>query len=100
MVGSDVADRFVILRDGLIVPAPAYLLLLDLEARGFTLARDGDTLVVTPHEQLTRQDCAACRRWKWHLILLLAYCTRVDLDAHLFTDTRPTASMSTTTRTA
>jgi hypothetical protein len=82
MVDSDVDDRFVHLQGGLIVPAPAYLLLLDLEARGFAVVRDGDTLIVRPPNRLTREDCASIRRWKWHLLMLLDYDARPHLDAH------------------
>ena len=64
MDASDGADRFVLLRDGPPVPLPAYLLLLDLEARGFTVEPDRQVLVVRPPERLTPADCAAIRRWK------------------------------------
>lgn len=82
------AERFVSLRGGLVVPAPAFLLLLDLEDRSFTLTPDGDTLVVQPSVRLTPEDRDAIRRWKWHLLALLDYCQRPGLDAHLYRDTR------------
>jgi hypothetical protein len=87
-VSDDYADRFVLLRGGLTVPAEAYLLLLELEQRTFTVTRDGDTLIVRPPDRLTRQDVARIKRWKFHLLLLLDYVARPDLDAHLFTDRR------------
>ncbi len=83
---DDFHARFVTLRDGPVVPAPAYLLLLNLEARGFSITRDGPTLVVHPPDQLTGDDCAAIRQWKRHLISLLDYCARPDNDSHLFSD--------------
>ena len=95
MVGSDFDDRFVTLR-GPIVPAPAFMLLLDIEARGFTIRREGDTLVVRPAERLTRADCTGLRRWKWHVLMLLEYAERTDLDAHLFSDAPARPSVSTT----
>jgi hypothetical protein len=74
MVASDDVDtRFVWFPGGMVVPAPAYILLLDLEARGFTLSQEHTTLVVRPPERLTRQDCQALRRWKLHLLMLMAY---------------------------
>ena len=87
MAASDYTDRFVIFPHGRIVPAPAVVLLLDLESRGFTLTtEDRTTLVVSPPEKLTRLDCAALRRWKWHVLGLLAY---TPDDSHLFGDIRP-----------
>lgn len=105
---SDSDERFVTLQGGLIVPAAPYVLLLTLEARGFAVHRDGDTLVVQepeqnaeqrdaglPPERLTGDDDAAIRQWKHHLLLLLDYCNRLDLDAHLFTDTaKPSTSVA------
>ncbi|HXG70037.1 MAG TPA: hypothetical protein VNJ04_05415 [Gemmatimonadaceae bacterium] len=86
MAASDYHDRFVTLRNGPIVPAQAYLLLLDLERRDFRITREGQTLIVQPPARLTTADCTAIRRWKWHLLGLLDYCQRPDNDAHLFTD--------------
>ena len=75
MAGSDLA--LVHLRPGpsggLTCPVESLRLLWDLEARGFTLTRDGDALVVQPHERLTRLDYEAIRRWKAHLLALIAY---------------------------
>ena len=89
MADSDFTNRFVVLKGGMVIPAPAYVLLLDLETRGFTLAMDGSTLVVSPPDQLTREDCSRLRRWKWFIAMLMDYCKRPRLDEHLFTDIRP-----------
>lgn len=86
VTSSPVEDRFVIFRDGTVVPAPAYCLLLDLERRGFTLTIDGSILVVRPPERLTRQDVASIRRWKFHLMHLIRCCALGVDDRHLFTD--------------
>lgn len=86
---SDYRDRFVWFPDGMVVPAPAVLLLLELEARGFRLHADGSTLVVTPADQLTRQDCARLRRWKWHALMLVAHFGALRVDERVFTDGRP-----------
>jgi hypothetical protein len=74
MVDSEYRDRFVVFNDGMVVPAPAYLLLLDLERRSFTVTREGDAIFVRPPEKLTRTDCALLRHWKRHLLMLLTYC--------------------------
>lgn len=92
MGDSDFADRFVVLQHGVIVPAAPYVLILALEARGFTVSRDGDTLVVEPPDRLTDEDCGVIRQWKHHLLLLLDYCARTGLDAHLFRDAPATPS--------
>jgi hypothetical protein len=67
------SDSLVPLARGLVVPAEALALALDLEARGFQLQPDGSTLVVTPPERLTPQDCQQIRRLKRHLIALIDY---------------------------
>lgn len=87
MSGSDLHDRYVSLRGGLIVPADAYLLALDLEARGFTLARAGEQIEVAPADKLTRQDFGAIRTHRGALLALLDYAREGGHDAHLFTDT-------------
>jgi hypothetical protein len=91
MGGSEVDDRFVTHKDGMVVPAPAYCLLLDLERRDFSITGEGDMLMVHPPERLTREDCTRIRRWKWHLLMLIDYCARPDRDAHLFRDDTATA---------
>jgi hypothetical protein len=80
MASSDYHDRFVQLKDGPVLPVEPYLLALELETRGFTLAREeGEVLSVQPYERLTRQDYAAIRRWKWHLLALIDYIPPVDV---------------------
>jgi hypothetical protein len=84
---SDFDDRFVTLRGGVVVPAPAYVLLLELEGRKFTITADGNAgLYVRPASALTAEDCARIRQWKQDLLMLVSYCQRTDLDDHLFTD--------------
>lgn len=68
-----VSDRFVVLRGGLTLPADAVLLALSLESRGFTLTADGPDLVVCPGSQLTPADRENIRRWKMHLLAIIAY---------------------------
>lgn len=87
---TDFDDRFVTLKDGLIVPVPAYLLLLSLEQRGITIRDNDNELVVGPRELLTDTDRAGFKRWKWHLLMLLNHCTRPN-DTHLFRDDQPMA---------
>lgn len=73
MVDSEHAvARFVVFAPhGMVLPADAFRLWLDLQARGFTLTAEDQTLFVSPPERLTRQDCVDCRRWKWHLLMFL-----------------------------
>ena len=82
----DADDRLVTLRGGVVVPVTAYVLALTLEARGFTLTRADDTLIVRPPERLTPEDCVAIRRAKLDLLAVVDYCARPDNGAHLFTD--------------
>lgn len=70
---STASDRFVVLRGGLMVPLEPMLLLLDLEARGFRIARDGSTIKVGPASQLTDDDRDALKRWKPHVLALVDY---------------------------
>ena len=54
------------------------LLALDLESRGFSMTRqDGDVLEVQPYVRLSRSDCAAIRRWKWHLLSIVDHVPEV-----------------------
>jgi hypothetical protein len=68
------ADRFVTLQGGMVVPVEPYLLLIDLEHRGFKfrLAEDGCP-EVGPFDRLTDQDRALLRRWADHVAMLLRY---------------------------
>jgi hypothetical protein len=76
----------VLLRGGFSTPAGPYLLLIDLEARGISVTRDGADLLVGPPDRLTPGDDRALRAWKADLLRLLDYLARPDLDAHLFHD--------------
>ena len=67
------ASDFVTLKNGPTVPLAPLLLLLKLEERLFSLRQDGDALLVQPPGQLTADDCASIRRWRWHLLALVAY---------------------------
>lgn len=70
----DQPDRYVQLKNGLVLPVEAVRLALALEERGFTLQReDDDTLSAQPYERLTPADFAAIRRWKWHLLAVVDY---------------------------
>lgn len=64
----------VVLRGGLTLPLPAVRLALGLEARGLHLRiEDGDVLVVGPRDRLTDEDRTLIRRWKLHLLTIVAY---------------------------
>ena len=67
-------DRFVTLKNGPTLPIEPVMLALELEERGFRMTHEGDdVLSVQPHERLTRDDCVRIRRWKPHILALLAY---------------------------
>jgi hypothetical protein len=68
---------YVVLRGGLALPVAAVRLALDLEERGLHMGIDGDMLTVGPKELLTDHDRALIRRWKPHLLAIVAY----DADA-------------------
>lgn len=67
------SEGYVLLRGGLALPVVPVLLAFDLEARGVSLSRDGDDLVVWPLSSLTDEDKLALRSWKYHIFALLAY---------------------------
>jgi hypothetical protein len=71
------ASDFVLLKGGLTLPVAVVRLALTFEERGITLRVDGDSLLVGPRERLTDADRELIRRWKLHLLALLAY----DADA-------------------
>jgi hypothetical protein len=79
-----ITDSLVVLRGGISVPAAAYVLLVDLEARDIQVWRDGDAVVFEPADRLTDEDRGAIRALKPHLLLLLDYARRGDLDEHLY----------------
>lgn len=68
-----VCDQYVHLRGGLSVPAAPVLLLLDLEAKGFKVTRDGDDIIVCPASQLSDDDKRQIKLWKRHCLVLLDY---------------------------
>lgn len=67
------SDGYVLLRGGLCVPAAPLRLLFELEARGFTLTPDGDSLIIRPYSKLTPDDRARITQWKWHVLALVDY---------------------------
>jgi hypothetical protein len=71
------ACDFVTLKGGLTLPVAAVRLALDLQARGLHLGADGDMLTIGPRALVTDDDRALCRRWKQHLLAIVAY----DADA-------------------
>jgi hypothetical protein len=66
-------EQYVLLRNGLALPVAPVLLLLDLEARGFKLSRDGDDILVCPFSKLTPNDRQQLKLWKRHVLALLDY---------------------------
>jgi hypothetical protein len=72
------SERQYISLPGLTLPIEPWLLLLDLEARDFSIRRDGDDLIVAPRVRLTGADCAALRRWKAHLLALVDRCEAIQ----------------------
>lgn len=66
-------SEYVLLKGGLAVPAAPLILLFQLEERGLTFMQDGEDLIVKPRERLTEDDCRQIRRWKTHILALLAY---------------------------
>lgn len=92
---NDVWDRFIELgHDGTgpIIPKDCYGLYITLRGRGLTFTSEAGyhtpVLVVSPPEALTDEDCGDIRRWKWHLLVLMDFDARSDLDPRLFTDTQ------------
>jgi hypothetical protein len=68
------AERYVVLKGGLALPIDPILLALELEKRGFSMAKEEpDTLNVQPYQRRTADDCARIKRWKPHLLALLTY---------------------------
>jgi len=68
------ADRVVTLKGGLTVPVAAFLLALDLEARGIALAVDAEHEFKVPTDpRLLPADRAAIRRWRRHLGAIVEY---------------------------
>jgi hypothetical protein len=66
--------EFVSLRGGLVVPLPALLFALDLEARGFRVTLDMiEQICIEPSGALTDEDRSAIARWRLHLGALVGY---------------------------
>jgi hypothetical protein len=70
---SIASERYVWLRGDLVVPVDPVLLLLDLEAKGFKLSRDGDDIIVSPASKLTDEDRRLLKAWRSHVLVLLDY---------------------------
>ena len=67
------------LQVGLTVPLPAIRLAWALEDRGLQLRPSGDGgLIVGPKARITDEDRVEIRKWKAHLVALVAY----QADAH------------------
>jgi hypothetical protein len=69
----DGSDRYVVLRGGLAVPVAPILLLCELEARGIAVWREDDDVLVQPWQRVTDEERVALKRWKSHVLSLLAY---------------------------
>jgi hypothetical protein len=83
---DDWLDCFVLMQDGLILPAEPYRLLLRLEADGYRMGiEEPDVLIVQPAARLTDDDCRLIRKWKPHLMLLIRYSQAADRAADLWT---------------
>jgi hypothetical protein len=80
MSDSDFDDRVVSLREGVIVPTPAYMLLMKIEERGCVVRREGNGLLVQRGAQLTPEDWWSIRRWASQLLKMLDSCSRLDLE--------------------
>lgn len=71
-------DRFIELRNGPSVPVEAFRLAQDLiTTRGLVLRQEGDLLRVSNPDgsrpDLSPEDVEAIRKWKAHLLALIAY---------------------------
>lgn len=67
------SDDYVTLVRGPVLPGAVVALAVDLEARGFDLRAQGDRLLVGPVDALTPADVDAIKRWRHHLLALVAY---------------------------
>jgi hypothetical protein len=72
------ASDFVTLRSGVVMPAEAIRVVLNLEERGLHFDAEGDALVVGPKALLTDVDRANLRRWRNHILDMLAQPERVQ----------------------
>lgn len=73
-------ERFETLRSGLVLPVEVLRLGHRLESsEGFRFKLDGEGgLLVAPFDQLSAEDLAALRRWRWHLTALLSQTSGAD----------------------
>ena len=67
------SERYVVLQGGLALPVEPVLLLLDLEARGFKLSRDGANILIQPFSKLNDEDKRHLKLWKHHVLALIDY---------------------------
>lgn len=72
--------EFVHLDGGMIVPLPAWLVVLAVERAGHRLRVDGGKIIIEPGGGLAPTLVAELKRWKPHAIMLLGY---VADDCHL-----------------
>ena len=66
-------SKSVELKGGLRVSIAALRLAIDLEMRDFTLSVQDGLIYVDPRERLTNDEMARIRRYRWHLLAILAY---------------------------
>lgn len=71
--------EMISLVDGPTLPLEALLVAVDLEFRGFAFRVEGDALRLvsdseTVRVSLTENDRSAIKRWKAHLLVVVAYC--------------------------
>lgn len=66
-------DRFVTLRNGLVLPIQAVRLALDLENRGIRLEADDDGLAVSPKHLIRDEDRVEIRKYRNHLMVIATY---------------------------
>ncbi|MCC7180456.1 MAG: hypothetical protein IT177_18900 [Acidobacteria bacterium] len=79
--------ELVVLRGGDVVPADAFKLVFDLEARGLWLrVLDDAAIELGPRHLVTDADRAAVRRHYAELRAYLERCTFTDLNAAVFSD--------------
>lgn len=72
--------EFIHVGDDIIVPLPAWLVVLAVERAGHRLRVEGADIVIEPGADLDAALLAALKRWKCHAIMLLGY---VADDSHL-----------------
>src|SRR5688572_24075745 len=68
-----VEGRYIVLPGGPTLPVAPWLLALDLERRGVRLWREGSDILIEPFNELTANEVQQLRRWKAHVLALLAY---------------------------